>query len=438
MTNLMQDYTRFQRQMRDERVLIRSGSVTRSEVDGKLNKSPSVAALLHAEITRLIDGFRGMISSSSLVTSAKLFLNSFNGIPEWQKSNNWMPITASKHCCGCAKEFSFIRKNRHCRVCGALICAECSSEDLLLYVPNESSDKYNVKWSIINDFGCPSSEPTICIYLRVCTECQSALSNLLVHQAECNEKQVQVKVKETDAEKFFKEISAIHNKLASIKAKVQESLPKYQKSIESMGIDSGSPKSSPNIQNNIQALAKLQIDISDELSSFILSLQPLKNIKSQNSTQNKLLECVKMGSIKFYYDNITVFRTMKIRLENAVPPEVLTEIQSEVNKNAINGTYIYVKQLIMEYLILSQLHHFQNELADVILPCEKVSFIELQKCITARNEDFSKHINTIDTFLKYQLELQTSFFTLLDIWYNKYLEYGNATVRFPCTMLLML
>ena len=40
-----------------------------------------------------------------------------------------------------------------CSVCGTLICADCSTEDLLLYVPDGASDKHDVKWSIINDFG---------------------------------------------------------------------------------------------------------------------------------------------------------------------------------------------------------------------------------------------------------------------------------------------
>lgn len=38
-------------------------------------------------------------------------------------------------------------------VCGTLICTDCSTEDLLLYVPDEATDKHDVKWSIINDFG---------------------------------------------------------------------------------------------------------------------------------------------------------------------------------------------------------------------------------------------------------------------------------------------
>ena len=148
-TNLTNAYNCFQRQLRDERILVRNGSITKSDVDGNLIKSPSIVALINVEIKRLIDGFRGVISSSTLVTTAKLFFNSFNTTPEWQKSSNWMVRliyqifkddvittfiklitkiysknysiglqklpTASKLCCLCAKEFSFKRKSRHCR-----------------------------------------------------------------------------------------------------------------------------------------------------------------------------------------------------------------------------------------------------------------------------------------------------------------------------------
>lgn len=89
--NLTNAYILFKRQLRDERALIRNGIITKPDViDGKSNKSPTITSLMNVETKRLIDGFRGVISSSSFVTSAKLLFNSFNSTPEWQKSSNWM------------------------------------------------------------------------------------------------------------------------------------------------------------------------------------------------------------------------------------------------------------------------------------------------------------------------------------------------------------
>lgn len=41
-------------------------------------------------------------------------------------------------CWGCTKEFELIFRHKHtCSICGGAVCDECSSKDLLVYVPDE-------------------------------------------------------------------------------------------------------------------------------------------------------------------------------------------------------------------------------------------------------------------------------------------------------------
>lgn len=46
--------------------------------------------------------------------------------------DNWMPDDASDTCTICTKAWSFTNKRHHCRKCGRLVCASCSSHKLTL------------------------------------------------------------------------------------------------------------------------------------------------------------------------------------------------------------------------------------------------------------------------------------------------------------------
>jgi hypothetical protein len=48
----------------------------------------------------------------------------------------WVPDDFSKHCQKCGVPFTFLRRRHHCRLCGALVCNECSSNRKL--IPTES------------------------------------------------------------------------------------------------------------------------------------------------------------------------------------------------------------------------------------------------------------------------------------------------------------
>ena len=48
----------------------------------------------------------------------------------------WVPDDFSKDCQKCGVPFTFLRRRHHCRLCGALVCNECSSNRKL--IPTES------------------------------------------------------------------------------------------------------------------------------------------------------------------------------------------------------------------------------------------------------------------------------------------------------------
>jgi hypothetical protein len=39
----------------------------------------------------------------------------------------WMSDKDASHCLGCGCVFSFLKRKHHCRLCGRIFCADCSS-----------------------------------------------------------------------------------------------------------------------------------------------------------------------------------------------------------------------------------------------------------------------------------------------------------------------
>ncbi|MEA2563916.1 MAG: hypothetical protein QOH06_5420 [Acidobacteriota bacterium] len=74
----------------------------------------------------------------------------------------WQPDSERTSCNRCGKEFGFFRRRHHCRQCGLLFCAECSSKTKVLNYPaheNPASLRDSVKKAVRVCDGCvPRSE----------------------------------------------------------------------------------------------------------------------------------------------------------------------------------------------------------------------------------------------------------------------------------------
>jgi hypothetical protein len=77
---------------------------------------------------------RGSEDGDGPETDRSLTLNSSSGGSEAEAEREavvlhhavWMPDRATDACLKCTKQFSFLRRKHHCRVCGLIFCAECA------------------------------------------------------------------------------------------------------------------------------------------------------------------------------------------------------------------------------------------------------------------------------------------------------------------------
>lgn len=82
---------------------------------------------------------------------------------------------------------------------------------------------------------------------------------------------------------------------------------------------------------------------------------------------------------------------MQKRLVDILPQEILEKVQVIVDQNAINNSYIYIKQLGLEALLLAEKHKFDNQIAVFLADCENVCLSDLKTQIEACGEDWERH-----------------------------------------------
>jgi zinc finger FYVE domain-containing protein 26 len=60
-------------------------------------------------------------------------INSFQALKEIPKKDKWVPDSQAKKCMCCkVSKFSLLNRRHHCRVCGSVVCNECSQKRILL------------------------------------------------------------------------------------------------------------------------------------------------------------------------------------------------------------------------------------------------------------------------------------------------------------------
>jgi len=59
----------------------------------------------------------------------------------------------ANQCSGCMVEIKTLQRRHNCTVCGVLVCTQCSSQDLIVYIPDEDDAELTAKLAIINILG---------------------------------------------------------------------------------------------------------------------------------------------------------------------------------------------------------------------------------------------------------------------------------------------
>lgn len=352
-----------------------------------------------AESDRLKDGFRQSLKLSDVSSWRSLFRTS---VPMyWQRPRDCVPPVECSECQHCAKDFWFVRRKLHCCVCGCIVCSQCSSKDLLVYVPDEQSlndGHFDVKLAVIKVIGCPEVEPVCCLYLNVCESCKRELSDLQVRQ-------YSEEIEEENLEVMF-HVQKIYGKVGEIQSKIDHYLPKYCELVDALDISYEAPRKAPSTghTSNMQLLAKAQIDLTDHFVQFVTVVLSLKKLKPITSAQASLLKNLTKGKLIYYNENNLLFKQTKRRLEEQTPPEVLHSIQNIIGRMAINSAYISLKQLAYEAIHITEKYKLTDRVAALLVQAETVVMQELRASLETSRENAELHFRDVDNFLKVQLK----------------------------------
>ncbi|XP_072180344.1 uncharacterized protein [Diadema setosum] len=311
-------------------------------------------------------------------------------VPDWQKSPNW--VNEGTKCQCCDRPYGYLETQHNCRICGKLVCKAQSSKDLLVYTPDKSDRAElgsEARWAIICVIGCPEVEPDHSLLLRVCKTCKGQLEAIQVEE--------QRKLEEEGAAVYlcWQGLVGIHANILTIQAKIDGSMPEFQKLIDGLEIQAGAPKSLPPNRNNMQLLAKHQGDLADHLSAFVVTIARLKQLRPQTKSQCK---------VGFYSDKNNLYKKLKRQLEEITPQDVLMEIQSLVDAKAINSACLSLNQIAFECLHLCMKYKLNQSLPLAIKQTAEACEADLEKKITSDGEDWAEHKRQLDAFVRLQIK----------------------------------
>ena len=196
------------------------------------------------------------------------------------------------------------------------------------------------------------------------------------------------------------DIAVIHSTLTRLQGKINDLLPKYETLVDAVEAKGDLKGLVPVESSATQTLAKYHVDLSDLFTQFAIDMQGIRRLKPQTNTQIKLAKNLTSSMFHFYGDNFPVFRECKKRVVEILPQEVLEKVQVIVDQNAINNSYIYIKQLGLEALLLADKHKFDNQIAVFLADCENVCFNDLRTQIEACHEDWGQHQEVLREILQ--------------------------------------
>lgn len=348
------------------------------------------------ECERLIQGFEQSVGNSELRRTFHE-VKSFLSTPDWMKSSVWMIENMATSCQLCREKPSWLSGKIWCRVCGIVVCSNCSSKDLLVYVPDSDPDvieetrrKAHAHLAVIKIIGCPPVEPEVSLYLRVCKLCQEKLIGRQVKRFSEEERE------DDGSETFLDGLVRLHEKFVTNEERVRVQLPKYREIAESL-VDNSRASSS---QVNMKTLAKAQEDLADVLAGHITVVQKLKQLRPITVTQSNLLKTYIKAKCEFYLENMSEFRAVKYKLSESVPAESLDFIQRVMDKNAIISTHLLLRQLVYETISLCGKYSLEEALPALLLEAEAHIESDVSKSLAAEREDVEKHMELVKEMIK--------------------------------------
>ena len=282
-----------------------------------------------------------------------------------------------------------------CRVCGEAVCLNCSSEELLLYIADECSEG-EACWAVINVTGCPREPPMIRECLRLCTSCHSHA----VH----SKLQNIVKEQHEDEEDVLENVEKYYAQLSDTQIKINDVLKKYQELVNAIEREKDLRNILPKGESTTKVLAKYNSDTSDLFTQFAIDMQGFKKVRPRTSTQLKLMSSIINAMHKYYTKYFFTFRDLQRSLDSSLGHRVLESVQIIVDYQAINCTFLALRQLGLECLELCHKYNFDISPASVLATCEEICKKDLQKSVRSSGENWEQHEENIQEFLRVRLK----------------------------------
>ncbi|XP_064615150.1 uncharacterized protein LOC135479265 [Liolophura sinensis] len=368
---------------------------------------------LDAECGRLLKGFEEELKRSD-ISKGLMDMKKMVVVPNWQRGANWLQEDMFTSCQSCNTPFNLLlNKKRRCRVCAISVCGNCSSQKLILYVPDAEeagerrsrsslftvSQELEPRLAVIEIVGCPDKEPEICLYLRVCDRCLEALTEIQVRDHHtCRS------VSEDD---FLPRLNSVWEDLNQTRQNIDDHLEQYCATIDSLENNfAGNANRGVKSKDNMRLLAKAQTDLSDFFTSYIMKVQHLKKLKQapNSPAQAKLLQNFTKAKCEYYIENMYTFRSMRNKLADVSPPETLELIQKIVDKDAIVSSHLYIKQLVFEVIHLTDKHKVLPELAPILISVEEKVEKDAEQCLKFQGEDWEEHRQLVQQLLQVQIK----------------------------------
>ena len=246
-----------------------------------------------------------------------------------------------------------------------------------------------MQWALINIIGSPDEEPAGCLYLRICNACHENAAVL----------QGKPFIDGSPETSVLDDIAKIHQTLTTLQAKISDLLPKYEILVDAVEAKTDLKGLVPVQESATQTMARYHLELSDLFTQFAVDMQSIKRLKPQTNTQLKLAKNLSSRMFNFYGDNFPVFRYCKRRTVEILPQEILEKVQQIVDQNAINNSYIYIKQLGLEALLLADQHKFDNQIATFLAECESVCLQDLKSQLETCQENWDQHEKAINKIL---------------------------------------
>ena len=310
-------------------------------------------------------------------------------IPDWQKSPRWHRTADHGSCEGCKASLGFLSRKINCRICGRVLCTDCTKQEILLYALEEGG----AAWAINGREGGPTSKPRRFETLPICNECCTELQVVMVDRLFVQEDPGQART--SRGTEFMDGLIDLQKKLISLENAIEGCLPEYMYLVEFVDTTTRGCPAQPipgHKESPTYALSKLQYELIHLFSQLAVSSQKLKVLQPCTETQNKLLHNVTSGIFHYYSENVFLFRLHKQRLAQHMSEESLLEMRGYINERSMTNVCILIHQLTSEGEGLVKGQHFSSLAWTLLKDVQDVSVQELKLSVEKQDPNsWQKH-----------------------------------------------